>query len=59
MAYIDETLYGKRFEHKCGFFRFYLGLAKSLRCPGMARSPPRYDFHIFKKVVQFKVYARI
>ena len=59
MAYIDETLYGERFEHKYGFFWPYLGLAESLRCPGMARSPPRYNFHIFKKVVQFKVYARI
>ncbi len=59
MAYIDETLYEKRFEDKYGFFWPYLRVTESLRCPRMARSPPRYDFHIFKKVVQFKVYARI
>ena len=60
MAYIDETLYEERFEHKYGLFRPYLGLAESLlRCPGMARSPPPYDFRILRKAVQFKVYARV
>ena len=59
MAYIDETPYEELFEHKYGFFWPYPRLAESRRCPGMARSPPRYDFHIFRKVVQFKVYARI
>ncbi len=59
MAYIDETLYEERLQHKYGFFRPYLRLAESLRCPGMARSPQRYDFHILKNAVQFKVYARI
>jgi hypothetical protein len=59
MAYIDETLYEERFEHSYDLFRPYLGLAESRRCPGMARSPPRHDLHIFKKAVYFKVYARI
>jgi hypothetical protein len=59
MVYIDETLYEERFEHRYGFFRLYPGLAESRRCPAMARSPPRYDFHRFKKGVHFKVYARI